>query len=261
MKPFSRLRLSAALITAALMLSVTAITTADTPLSGTWSVQLGDDPVNVQFGARYDSDHDHSDWSRDVPMSSLAGLTRDQLQSSGGVDVRFDLVREAGTLHCVGYAAHGGGGGTFTFAPSASFSDALASRGISRPDGGQQLRMAMANVTIAFIDMLRRNSSAITTTDEIIRVLNHGVDERYVTGLAALGYKNLGADDLVRMRDHGVNLDYVQGMIGLGYRATPEELIRLRDHGVTLDFVKRVKDHGYNATVEQLIHMRDAGIG
>ncbi len=259
MKPLSRPRVSAALITAALMLVINAIGAADTPLTGTWSVQLGYDPVNVQFGARYDSDHGYSDWSRDVPMSSLAGLTRDQLQSNGA-NVRFDLVREAGTLHCTGYASHGGGGGTFIFTPSASFSDALAARGISRPDDGQQLRMAMANVTIAFIDMLRRNSSAITTTDEIIRVLNHGVDERYVTGLAAIGYKNLSAEDLVRLRDHGVTVDYAQGMLALGYHATPEELIRLRDHGVTLDFVKRVRDRGYNATVEQLIRLRDAGI-
>jgi hypothetical protein len=259
MKPFSRLRLSAALITAALMLVINALAAADTPLTGTWSVQLGDDPANVQFGARYDSDHDHSDWTRDVPMSSLAGLTRDQLQSNGA-DVRFDLVRDAGTLHCVGYASHGGGGGTFSFAPSQSFSDALAARGISRPDAGQQLRMAMANVTIAFVDMLRRNSNAITTTDEIIRVLNHGVDERYVTGLAAIGYKNLSAEDLVRLRDHGVTVDYAQGMLALGYHPTPEELVRLRDHGVTLDFVKRVRDRGYNATVEQLIRLRDAGI-
>ena len=192
-------------------------------------------------------------------MASLAGLTRDQLES-GGANVRFDVVRDAGTLHCVGYASHGGGGGTFTFAPSTGFSDALASRGISRPDAAQQLRMAMANVTIAFIDMLRSNSSAITSTDDIIRVLNHGVDERYVTGLAALGYKNLGADDLVRMRDHGVSLDYVQGVLALGYHPTPEELVRLRDHGVTVAFIKRVRDHGYNANVEQLIHMRDAGI-
>ncbi len=259
MKPFSRLRLSAALITAALMLFINAVAAADTTLTGTWSVQLGDDPVNVQFGARYDSDHEHSDWSRDVPMSAFAGLTRDQLQSSGA-NVRFELVRDAGTLHCTGYASHGSGGGTFTFSPSTSFSDALASRGISRPDDTQLLRMAMANVTLAFIDMLRHNSSAITTTDEIIRVLNHGVDERYVTGLAGLGYRNLGADDLVRLRDHGVNLDFVQGMLAAGYHPTPEELIRLRDHGVTVDFVKRVHDRGYNATIEQLIRMRDAGI-
>lgn len=253
------LRVSAALIPTALMLVINGIAAADAPLAGTWSVQLGDDPVNVQFGARYDTDHDHSDWSRDVPMSSLTGLSRDQLES-GGTNVRFDIARDAGTLHCTGYASHGEGGGTFTFAPSASFADALAARGIARPDESQQLRMAMANVTLAFVDMLRRNSSEITTPDEIIRVLNHGVDERYVTGLAALGYRNLGASDLVRLRDHGVNLDFVQGIQALGYRPTPEELVRLRDHGVNVDFVKRVRDRGYNATIEQLIRMRDAGI-
>lgn len=287
MRPMHLLRTSAALLAVAVVLVLATAAHAQSTLSGTWSVQTASDPSTVQFGARYDSDRDHSDWSRDVPMSSLTGLTRDQLQS-GGTDVRFDVVREAGTLHCVGYVAHGGGGGAFNFAPSAKFSDALASRGISRPDDEQQLRMAMAGVTIAFVDVLRRNEGEITSSDDIIRVLNHGVDEAYVDGLAALGYRNLGANDLVRMRDHGVTPDYVRGMLALGYRPTPQELVRmvdhgvrpdfakgmialgykpsaddlvrLADHGVTLEFVKRMKGQGYNVTIEQLIRLRDSGI-
>jgi hypothetical protein len=259
MKPTSKLRSSVAVIVAILMLALVNPVNAQSALSGSWNVQTGTDPLTVQFGVQYNSDHGNSEWSNGVPMTSLAGLTRDQLQS-GGMNVRFDVVRDAGTLHCVGYVARGAGGGTFTFAPNASFADALSSRGIARPDDMQQLRMAMANVTLAFVDILRRNGSAITSSDEIIRVLNHGVNEAYVNGLAALGYRNLGAEDLVRLRDHGVNVDYVQGMLALGYRPTPDELVRLRDHGVTIDFVKRVKDHGYNATVEELIRMRDAGI-
>jgi hypothetical protein len=258
MKPTSTLRKSVFSIVAVLMLAVMNPVRAQTTLSGSWNVQTATDPSTVEFGVRYDSAQEHSDWGGDLLLSSLAGLTRDQLQS-GGTNVRFDVVRDAGTLHCVGYVAHGAGGGTFTFQPSTSFANALASRVISRPDDVQQLHMAMRDVTLSFIDMLRRNS-AITTSEDIIRVLNHGVDERYVTGLSALGYRDLGAEDLVRMRDHGVSVDYVQGMIGLGYRPTVDDLVRLRDHGVTLDFVKRVKDHGYNATVEQLIRMRDAGI-
>lgn len=259
MKPLHLRRVGAALLNAVLILAVASPVHAQNVLSGTWSVQSYPDPSVVQFGVRYDSEHEHSDWGRDVATSTLAGLTRDQLQS-GGTNVRFDVTRDAGTLHCTGYAAHGSGGGTFTFSPNTGFSDALASRGISRPNDEQQLRMAMADVSIGFIDMLRRNGSTITSTDDIIRVLNHGVDERYVSGLASLGYRNLGAGDLVRMRDHGVSLDFIQGMLGLGYHPTPEELIRLRDHGVTLDFVKRVKDHGYSASIEQLIRMRDSGI-
>src|SRR5208283_1695881 len=125
MKPFALLRASAALIPVAFALALANAALAQSALSGTWNLQTWTDPGTVQFGVRYDSDHDHSDWSHDVPMASLAGLTRDQLQS-GGANVRFDVVRDAGTLHCVGYASHGAGGGTFSFAPSSSFSDALA---------------------------------------------------------------------------------------------------------------------------------------
>jgi hypothetical protein len=259
MKPTSILRISAALIAAVLVLGLATAARAQSALSGTWSVELTSDLATLQFGTRVDTENEHDDWSRDVAITSFAGLSREQLQSTG-TNVRFDVMRDAGTLHCVGYVARGAGGGTFTFEPSASFANALATRGIAQPNAAQQLRMAMADVTIAFIDMLRRNSSAITSADDIIRVLNHGVNERYVSGLASLGYRNLGAEDLVRMRDHGVTVEYVQGMLALGYRPTVDDLVRLRDHGVTLDFVKRVKDHGYDASVEQLIRMRDAGI-
>jgi hypothetical protein len=260
MKPNLKLRVSAALIAMVFILVIGDVARAQSTLNGTWSVEsTTSDTANVQFSVRYDSDHEHSDWSRDVPMSSLAGLTRDQLQAASG-NVRFDVVREAGTLHCTGTAARGSAGGTFAFSPSTSFSNALAARDISRPDDTQQLRLTMANATIAFVDMLRRNSSAITTTDEIIRVLDHGVDERYVTGLASLGYRNLGADDLVRLRDHGVTVAYISGLQGLGYRPSAEELVRLADHGVTVEFARHLHDRGYNATVEQLIRMRDAGI-
>ncbi len=259
MKPFVVLRMSAALINAALMLTLAIPVQAQTALSGTWSVQASSDPSTVSFGGRYDNGDYHSDWAHPVPLSSLVGLTREQLQSNG-TNVRFDLVSEPGTFRCTGYTGHGAGGGTFTFAPSAGFANALASRGISRPDDLQMLRMATANVTIGFIDMLRRNTTSVLTPEDIVRILNHGVDERYVTGLASAGYRDLGAEDYVRLRDHGVTIEFVQGMIGLGYRPTAEELVRLRDHGVTLDFVRRVKDHGYNASVEQLIRMRDSGV-
>ena len=178
------LRIGAAPIAVALMLVFASAAQAQNALSGTWSVQRWSDPGTVQFSVRYDSDHDHSDWSRDIPMSALAGLTRDQLQSAGE-NVRFDV---------------------FVCMPSTSYSNALASRGMSRPDEAQQLRMAMANVTIAFIDMLRRNSNAIK-------------------------YRPT-PEELIRLRDHGVTLDFVKRVKDHGYNATVEQLIHMRDAGI-----------------------------
>jgi hypothetical protein len=260
MKSISSLRASAALITAVLLLATANAAHAQSPLAGTWGVaSTGQDAARVQLSVRYHTDNDDSDWSHDVALTDLSGLTRDQLQSAG-INVRFDVARDAGTLHCVGYAAHGAGGGPFTYAPSANFAAALVARGISRPTDEEQLRMTMANVTIAFVDMLRRSGDPMTQPQEIIRVLNHGVDEQYVTALSSLGYRNLGAEQLVRLRDHGVTTSYIQGLQSYGYHPTTEELVRLRDHGVTLDFVKHLRDRGYSATIDQMIRLRDAGV-
>jgi len=256
------LRAGAASFGAALIVAVVAHAQAQTmPNNGTWTVQLSHrDPQKVQFGVRIeDAQGDHDSYNDDVAFSTFHGLTREQLQSPG-MNVRFDVVRDAGTLHCVGYASNGGGGGTFVYAANPAFVQALSARGIAPPTGDEQIRLTLADVTIAFVDMLRRNGDPMKSASELVRLLDHGVDERYVSAMAALGYRNLGSDELVRLVDHGVRPAFAQAMQSYGYHPTPDDLVRLVDHGVTVEFVKHLRDRGYHATVEQLIRLRDSGI-
>ena len=285
-----RTRSLASVFSVAVLIALAAPTAAQTlPSSGAWAIRSSRDAGNtVNFEVLIsEPGGGHSNWGNDIDLSRLRGLSRSALYSAGA-NVSFEVVRDGGTLHCAGHAAQGSGGGTFTYAPNPSFADELARRGVSRPNGDEQLRMTLSDVSLAFVDTLRGYHYTVTSPEELIRLTDHGVDSKYVSSIEAAGYhvesaedlvrmvdhgvsqafiasmRSLGyhpsADELVRMVDHGVTPEFAQGMIAMGYRPTTDQLIRMVDHGVTLDFVKHLKSRGYSANIEQLIRLRDAGI-
>ncbi|HZX69100.1 MAG TPA: hypothetical protein VFE70_09465 [Candidatus Elarobacter sp.] len=280
---------------AALFVSSAAIAHAADPSSvGRWSIATArsDDQSRVQLRLEYASSGNgsvwNSSWSNSVALAD-AGITADRLRGPMG-PVSFTIQREPGTFNCVGSAGEGSGAGQFTYAPNARFDDALASRGMGRPSFHESLELAITGATLPFIDRVRGSAQHVTIAD-VVRVMDHGVNPRYIDELAALGYKPGSLDDLVRLRDHGVSPDFIRAVQQAGYKnlsaedlvrladhgvrekfiadmraagftkVTADELVTLRDHGVTADFVSRLKAHGYNnLSVRDLIRLRDAGI-
>ena len=203
---------------------------------GRWSMAptRGDDPSRVQLRLEYSESSSgntwNSSWSSPVAVGD-AGISAERLRGPAG-PVTFRIAREPGSFDCTGSAGEGSGAGQFRYEPSARFDDALASRGLSRPTFAQSLELAISSTTLAFVDQLRASSQHVTTAD-VVRVVQRGVDPKYIAELSAIGY-------------HAASLD---------------DLVRLRDHGVTAAFVGRLKAHGYaNLSVKDLIRLRDAGI-
>lgn len=256
------------------------------PGSGSWTLQ-NENSGQVNFEIRIDTPTDHSSWGSGVPLTQIPQLSRSALESSGS-NVRFDVVRDAGTLQCVGYVANGTGGGMFHYVANSQFASELASRGVSAPSADDQRRMTYSDVSLAFVDVLHRYRYSPLSPEDLIRLTDHGVTAHYVESLAQDGYhadsveglvrmvdhgvsmdlitamRGLGyrpsTEDLVRMADHGVTTDFARTMISLGYHPTVDQLVRLVDHGVTADFVKHLRSRGYNADIDQLIRLRDAGL-
>ena len=260
---------------------------------GRWSISAarGDDQSRVQLRLEYSDTSDgysHSSWSSPVALSDV-GIPPERLRGPIG-SVTFRMQREPGSFDCTGSAGEGSGAGQFRYEPSAKFDDALASRGMGRPSYQQSLELAIAGTTLAFIDQIRASSPHATVAD-LVRLMQHGVNGRYVADLASLGYRSVSLDDLVRLRDHGVSTDFVRALQSAGYRElnandlvrladhgvrekyisdmraagyknlTAEDLIALRDHGVSVAFVDRLKAHGYtNLSVRDLIRLRDTGM-
>ncbi len=173
----------------------------------------------MQLRLEYSDSTDHgnwnSSWSSPVALSD-AGISAERLR--GPVSpVTFRIRREPGTFDCTGSAGEGSGAGQFRYEPNAAFDDALASRGLGRPTFQQSLELAIAGTTLAFVDQLRASSQHATVGD-LVRVVQHGVNPRYVADLAALGISRRSLDDLVRLHDHGVSIEFVRAFQAAGYR-------------------------------------------
>jgi hypothetical protein len=237
---------------------VPAVAGADTSTSS-WSLQRGDHSGNVQLRLSYSSrgvGHDDSfDWSGLLVRPDLA----QRLNEPSG-PIHFVIARDAGTFDCRGVAGAGSGTGQFVFSQSTAFLAALAQRGIARPTPDESLRLALSNVTPAYIDALPRTPRP--SISDILRATEHGVTGDYVRALETSGDRDLSLDELARLRDHGVSPEMVAKLRASGYaHLNPDDLIRLVDHGVRPEFIAALQDAGYrNFSAGDLSRLADHGV-
>src|ERR1043165_6473505 len=111
----------------------------------------------------------------DVTLDQLAGLTRDQVMSSTGTSVRFQLKRDAGTFNFEGWFKDGNGSGHFTFNPNSAFASELARQGFGKPTDEQLLSLAMGDTGFAFINELKVQGYDTSTVEQLVRMSDHGV--------------------------------------------------------------------------------------
>ncbi len=213
--------------------------------------------------SKKDGDSDfNSSTAFHIPITSLSGLTPAQISSASGGQVRFQLVRDAGTLECEGWFKDGQGAGHFTFKPNAGIASELRPRGYEAPTSQQQFMMAVHDIDLGLIEALRVQGFQQPTVNQLVRMGIHGVRLEYVKELHALGYRVKSVDELVRMVDHGVSIRYIRNLAALGYeKLAVEQLVRAADHGVSTEYIKNVQAAGYGQlSLEQFVRMADHGV-
>jgi hypothetical protein len=227
---------------------------AQEPSPGTWELR----PVRGGSGYRLQLRDEQQSHGTRVDLGRLTGLTQAQVGMAG--PVRFTLRRDAGTLAFEGVARAGVAAGTYTLELNPGFASELARRGVEKPSIAQHREMVRQDVTLAFVDELRRSSPV--TLAGLIRAGEHGIDIDYLRGLRSMGYDRLALEQLVRLRQHGVEPQYVRAMASLGYGPlTIEQLMTLRRHGIDPDYVRELNALGYaRLTIEELQRLRSHGI-
>jgi hypothetical protein len=231
------------------------------PDSQEWSMRRAGDKVSLTLDVRRTKGWGRNHWrnTTELPWQALRGITSEQLDRilSG---VKFDILRDPGTLHCEGRSGLGRASGTFTFEPNQAFSSQLTALGYSAPTDEQLFSMLMHDVTLAFA---RRASEAglQASTKDLIDMRAHGVNEDYMERALAAGYTGLTARNLIDFRNHGVTPDFLRELKASGYSFSAKEIVDLRNHGVTADFVESVKAAGYaGIEARELVDLRNHGV-
>jgi hypothetical protein len=231
--------------------------------NGAWSLQPANQvgAVSLRLEYRRQQPGDDETWSStdDVPLSEIAGVSDADFRSNGEHKT-FVIRRDAGDFRADGWFAHGIGSGSWTFAPSSAFRDALAHRGISNISESDQFHLAMLRFKLSTLNTLLGSGFERPSASELARMAEHGVDAQYIAALRDVPLQPKTADTLIRLRDHGVSTAYVQGLQRLGYTPSVQDLVRLVDHGVSISFIERMRSHGYtHLSAEDLIRLRDHG--
>jgi beta-lactamase regulating signal transducer with metallopeptidase domain len=232
--------------------------------SGTWELHMSRRPGMVTVSLRTS----HSQQGTTVPLSRFAGINEPGMTAAvrdGRIvdgNVHFASRRDAGTFTFDGVCRNEMCGGTFTFAPDATFASRLAKYGLSAPTAREQYQLAMADAGVAYVEGLEAEGYTVPDLHTLVRAAQHGVSLDYVKSMTALGYKVDTVETLIKLRDHGVDPEYVKAMAAQGFKKLDAEaLVRLRDHGVDPEYVKGMRDLGYDsADVADFVKARDHGV-
>ena len=228
--------------------------------------------------------------SDNLPLGELQGLPAGALSASK-TEVRFNIVREAGTFACEGYFNNGTGIGFWTLTPSEKFVAAMRSRGYDNLTDEDLLRSAMNNLTAAFVEdlksagydrlefneLMRARTHDITSEyirevkamgferqpmDKLIRMRNHDITPAFVNEMKSAGFENLTIDNLIRLQNHDITAAFISDLKAEGFSGiSPETAIRLKNHNIDRDFIRRAKAQGYTGTSpEELIRLSNRGL-
>jgi hypothetical protein len=166
-----------------------------------------------------------------VNLSRFRGLSRIQFDSPGSL-VRFELVRDAGTIRFDGYVASGGGGGTFEFVPNPNFADRMSSSGYSALTPEKTFLCAVYDVGLDFARDIQRTGLEGVTLENLIRLAGPGITADWIRQVQSLGYPKLSVEDAIRLRGHGITPDYIREARRRFKDISINDLIRLKGAGI-----------------------------
>lgn len=254
---------------------------------GTWTAEYRSDQPN-KLHLQMQRALKHSNMGSDFELTDLRGLEQSALAGTN-VPVKFELVRDAGTIAFTGEFDRGLGHGEFNFTANQQYIADMKAMGY--PDVEEKdWELTALDVSRAYAKELR-DLGYKTDLKELIEARIFNVNRAQVEGLKSVGvsdlslkklveyqifkvtpdyvrqiraaYPNIDMDQLVAMRIHGATPEFAQEMAKIGYaNLSAQDLINFRIHGVSPEFVHEMTELGLkNLSAEQLVQFKIFGVG
>ncbi len=245
------------------------IIAAQTTVTGDWKASdrsEKDNKIHLSF-SRQSEKKGKNTMGSSFDLSDLQGLSNSQLTASDA-NVRFSLVREAGTIECEGKFTNGKGAGTFRFTANKSFVDAMRSRGFDfeKPskhdhDNEPENRLfsaATLNVTTALADDLLSANFGKLDVDDLFKAAIFKVDSKFMREMKDSGFPNLGMEELVKARIFKIDANFLRELNAAGFGSEPfESVVKMRIFKITPEFINGVRGEGFqNIEIEDLVKMK-----
>jgi hypothetical protein len=232
---------------------------AQETLSGEWTAEINKkNPEKVQLNfSRRTAKGGNNMHGSTYTLDALQNLSREQI-SGVNAPVRFQFVREAGTIDCEGSFTAGRGKGTWRFTPNQSFAQAMQSRGFANLDSEKLFVATTLNLTVKYADDLKSMGFGTLSIDDVFKGRIFDISPEFAGEMKATGFPNLDLEDLVKARIFKVDADFVRQVTAMGFeKLDMEQMTKLRIFNVTPEFLRDVKNLGFqNLDIEDLVKFR-----
>ncbi len=242
---------------------------AQTVVTGDWKANNRSEKegkIHLSF-SRQSEKNGKNTMGSSFALSDLQGLSGSQLSASDA-NVRFSLVREAGTIECEGKFTNGKGAGTYRFTANKTFVDAMRSRGFDYEnpskhgnDNEPENRLfaaATLNVTTALADDLLSANFGKLDVDDLFKAAIFKVDSKFMREMKDSGFPNLGMEELVKARIFKIDAEFLRELNTAGFGNEPfESVVKMRIFKITPEFIAGVRSEGFqNLEIEDLVKMK-----
>jgi len=227
-------------------------------ITGEWTAELSKErPDQLHFTLNRQAGTDRSNYGHEISLADFQGLTREQIASANS-NVRFRLVREAGTFDFEGYFRSGRGAGVWTLTPSQSFITEMRSRGFDNLSEERLVASAMLDVHVRTVDDLKAAGFNNLSMEDVIKATIFRITPEYISEMKSLGFADLGLEELVKGRIFKIDAAFAREVREMGFaREDMESLVKMRIFKITPDFLREMKTAGLdNLSIEDLVKLR-----
>ncbi|HEX8846097.1 MAG TPA: hypothetical protein VF791_15710 [Pyrinomonadaceae bacterium] len=228
-------------------------------MTGVWTAEFSKDKadkIHLKLVRRTEKDHTSTS-GNDIQLAELQGLTREQAFSQKA-DVKFRLVREAGTFDFEGTFNGGRGSGIWTLTPSQSFIGEMRARGYDNLSEERLYALAMIDVRTKTIDDLKTAGFERLSLEDVIKATIFKITPQYISEMKSLGFEDLELEELVKGRIFQIDAAFAKEVREMGFgRETLESLVKMRIFKVTPEFLREMRTAGLeNLSIEDLVKLR-----
>jgi hypothetical protein len=228
--------------------------------SGSWTARTSQKhPGEIQLDFTRRSEHGgFSNNGNTYKFNELSGLNEADTTAAARVDVKFTLIREAGTLVCDGMFVDRMGTGFWKFTANEAFRSDMKRRGYGSLTDDEMLRATFSNLNAKYMDDLKSAGYTDLDLNALMRAANHEISPAYIREMRA-AYSGLTMEELIRARNHDIDAAYLKKVSDMGFGKQPlETVIRLSNHEISPEYITSMRSAGFtNVSVEELIRLKN----
>jgi len=187
--------------------------------------------------------------------SVFRGLTSAQMGSPIRTPVRFDIVREAGTIAFEGYFQSGRGSGTLLFQPNPGFRGQMLGLGFQDITDNQLFNMAVYDVGPRYAADLRAAGVNVASAPQLMSMRIQGITLEYIREIQQLGY-TVNGSELINARVQGINPDYIREMRQIFPSVSMRDLVNMKVQAIFPDYVQEMRQIYPSASIRDVINMK-----